>query len=77
MISPLKPPGSDGGNEANQSLMCVEGTLTIYGPKPNMAMQEVVNINCQDIIDHNNYSGIFATKIIYEPRWELITDANY
>jgi hypothetical protein len=73
----LSTTGSGSDNNANQSLMCVEGTLTIYGPKPNVTMEERENINCQDIINYNNYSGIFAKDIIYEPRWELITDANY
>jgi hypothetical protein len=78
----LTTTGGTGGNQANQSLMCVEGTLTIFGTIPegvNRYEGETMGeeIDCDRIASENNNSGIFATKIIFKSFWAFYTEAEY
>ena len=69
-------------NNGNQALMCVENTLTIYGPVPaDTVIEELSTIGktCEEIIDNNDHqSGVYAKEIIYEgSSWKLVREAEY
>lgn len=71
--------------KGNQGLICIEGTLYLYGDEENISVK-TPNPSCAQIIDSKHESGIFAMEVVRvsdnpEPSaWgvkDLLLEASY
>ncbi|MBT2693061.1 hypothetical protein [Bacillus sp. ISL-55] len=58
----------------NQGLLCIEGTLRIYGSVEGQVT--TTSQSCGTITSANHYSGIYAKKVIYSPKESQMSEWN-
>lgn len=58
----------------NQGLLCIEGTLRIYGSVEGQVT--TTSQSCGKITSANHYSGVYAKKVIYFPKESQLAEWN-
>jgi hypothetical protein len=58
----------------NQGLLCIEGTLRIYGSVEGKV--STISQSCGVITSAKHYSGVYAKKVIYFPKESQLPDWN-